>query len=68
MKETRLGDFEETILLLVGILDKEVYAFRIAGANLKLNGASRLNRGSTLPTLSRLADKDSLLRNGRTVF
>ena len=30
MKETRLGDFEETLLLLVGILDKEAYAFKIA--------------------------------------
>ena len=30
MIETQLGEFEEVILLLVGILDKEAYAFRIA--------------------------------------
>ena len=30
MKETRLGEFEEVILLLVGILGEEAYAFRIA--------------------------------------
>lgn len=30
MKETRLGEFEEVILLLVGILGDEAYAFRIA--------------------------------------
>jgi PadR family transcriptional regulator PadR len=30
MIETQLGEFEEVILLLVGILGKEAYAFRIA--------------------------------------
>ena len=30
MIETQLGEFEEVILLLVGILDKDAYAFRIA--------------------------------------
>ena len=30
MKETRIGDFEEVILLLVGILGEEAYSFRIA--------------------------------------
>jgi PadR family transcriptional regulator, regulatory protein PadR len=30
MIETRLGEFEEVILLLVGILGKEAYAFKIA--------------------------------------
>ena len=30
MKETRLGEFEEVILLLVGILGEEAYAFKIA--------------------------------------
>ena len=30
MIETQLGEFEEVILLLVGILDRDAYAFRIA--------------------------------------
>jgi PadR family transcriptional regulator, regulatory protein PadR len=30
MIETQLGEFEEVILLLVGILEKDAYAFRIA--------------------------------------
>ena len=30
MIETQLGEFEEVILLLVGILGKDAYAFRIA--------------------------------------
>jgi len=29
MRETQLGDFEEVILLLAGILAEEAYAFRI---------------------------------------
>ena len=31
--ETRLGEFEEVILLLVGILDQEAYAFNIAAGS-----------------------------------
>ena len=30
MKETKIGDFEETLLLIVGILGEDAYAFRIA--------------------------------------
>ncbi|HAA12506.1 MAG TPA: PadR family transcriptional regulator, partial [Cytophagales bacterium] len=30
MKESKLGDFEETLLLIVGILKEEAYAFRIS--------------------------------------
>ena len=30
MKESKLGDFEETLLLIVGILRDEAYAFKIA--------------------------------------
>jgi DNA-binding PadR family transcriptional regulator len=30
MKETGIGEFEEVMLLLVGILEKEAYAFKIA--------------------------------------
>ena len=29
MKETRLGEFEEVVLLLVGILKEEAYAFNL---------------------------------------
>ena len=30
MKETGLGEFEEVILLLVGILGEEAYAYKIS--------------------------------------
>jgi hypothetical protein len=30
MKETRLGEFEEVILLLVGILGEDAYAYKVA--------------------------------------
>lgn len=59
MKETRLGEFEEVILLLVGILDKEAYAFRIAE-----EFESQTNRpvsiGAVHSTLIRLGDKGFL--------
>lgn len=59
MKETKLGDFEETILLLVGILGDEAYAFKIAE-----EFESQTNRsvsiGAVHSTLSRLADKGFL--------
>ncbi|KYG72082.1 PadR family transcriptional regulator [Roseivirga ehrenbergii] len=59
MKETRLGDFEETLLLLVGILDKEAYAFKIAE-----EFESQTNRavsiGAVHSTLNRLTEKGFL--------
>ena len=59
MKETRLGEFEEVILLLVGILGKEAYAFNIAE-----EFESQTNRavsiGAVHSTLTRLADKGFL--------
>ena len=30
MKETKLGEFEEVLLLLVGILGEEAYSFKVA--------------------------------------
>ena len=59
MKETRLGDFEETILLLVGILGDEAYAFKIAEEFQEQTGRS-VSIGAVHSTLSRLADKGFL--------
>jgi PadR family transcriptional regulator, regulatory protein PadR len=60
MKETRLGEFEEVILLLVGILgEKEAYAYRIADEFNSQTGRS-VSIGSVHSTLSRLEDKGFL--------
>ena len=56
MKETRLGDFEEVIMLLVGILDLKAYAFRIA-AEFKTQTGRTVSIGAVHSTLSRLDDK-----------
>jgi len=59
MKESKLGDFEETILLIVGILGDDAYAFKIAE-----EFESQTNRpvsiGAVHSTLSRLEDKGFL--------
>lgn len=59
MKETRLGDFEEVLLLLVGILEEDAYAFKIAE-----EFESQTNRsvsiGAVHSTLSRLENKGFL--------
>jgi PadR family transcriptional regulator, regulatory protein PadR len=59
MKETRLGDFEEVILLLVGILGEEAYAFKIAE-----EFESQTKRGTSIgavhSTLTRLEEKGFL--------
>ena len=59
MKETRLGEFEEVILLLVGILGKEAYAYKVAE-----EFESQTNRGVSIgavhSTLNRLAEKGFL--------
>ena len=34
MKETQLGEFEEVILLLIGILGEQAYAFKLAEESL----------------------------------
>ena len=59
MKETRLGEFEEVILLLVGILGESAYPFRIAGEFESQTGRS-VSIGATHSTLDRLEHKGFL--------
>jgi PadR family transcriptional regulator PadR len=59
MKETRLGEFEEIILLLAGILENQAYAFRIAGKFESQSGRSA-SIGAVHATLTRLEDKGLL--------
>ena len=59
MKETRLGDFEETVLLLVGILQDSAYAFKIA-EEFEAQTKRSVSIGAVHSTLSRLADKGFL--------
>ena len=53
MKETRLGDFEEVLLLIVGILGEEAYAFKIA-EEFGVQAKRTASIGSVHSTLSRL--------------
>jgi len=59
MIETRLGEFEEVLLLLVGILGTEAYAFNIAMEFEDQTGRS-VSIGATHSTLKRLEDKGFL--------
>lgn len=59
MIETRLGEFEEVILLLVGILGKSAYAFRIADEFETQTGRSA-SIGAIHSTLTRLEEKGFL--------
>jgi DNA-binding PadR family transcriptional regulator len=59
MKETRLGDFEEVILLLVGILGEEAYAFKIAEEFESQTGRA-VSIGSVHSTMDRLSTKGFL--------
>ncbi|MEM1319165.1 MAG: PadR family transcriptional regulator [Bacteroidota bacterium] len=59
MKETRLGEFEEIILLLVGILGEEAYAFKIAEEFESQTGRA-VSIGAVHSTLSRMGDKGFL--------
>jgi len=59
MKETKLGEFEEVLLLLVGILGVDAYAFRIAEEFESQTGRA-VSIGSVHSTLSRLTDKGFL--------
>jgi DNA-binding PadR family transcriptional regulator len=59
MKETKLGDFEETLLLLVGILNAEAYAFKIADEFESQTGRS-VSIGAVHSTLNRLVEKGFL--------
>lgn len=59
MKETGLGEFEEVILLLVGILAQEAYALRIAEEFAAQTGRT-VSIGAVHATLSRLSEKGFL--------
>ena len=59
MKETRLGDFEEVILLLVGILKDEAYAFKIA-EEFKVQTERAVSIGAVHSTMDRLSKKGFL--------
>ena len=59
MIETRLGEFEEVILLLVGILDDKAYAFRIA-EEFEKQTKRTVSIGAVHSTLSRLENKGFL--------
>jgi DNA-binding PadR family transcriptional regulator len=57
MIETRIGDFEETLMLIVGILgESDAYAFRIAKAFEQRTERS-ISIGSVHSTLDRLETK-----------
>ena len=56
MKETRLGEFEEVLLLLVGIMGDDAYAFKIAEEFESQSGRSA-SIGSVHSTLNRLLEK-----------
>ena len=59
MKETKLGEFEEVLLLLVGILGEEAYAFKIADEFESQTGRP-VSIGAVHSTLDRLEDKGFL--------
>ncbi|RAW02948.1 PadR family transcriptional regulator [Pseudochryseolinea flava] len=59
MKETKIGDFEETILLLVGILGEEAYAFKMAEEFESQTGRA-ISIGAVHSTLNRLEEKGFL--------
>ena len=59
MKETRLGDFEETLLLLVGILGEAAYALKTAEEFESQTGRA-VSIGAVHSTLSRLEGKGFL--------
>lgn len=59
MTESRLGEFEEVILLLVGILGEQAYAFNIAH-EFESQTKKSVAIGAVHSTLSRLADKGFL--------
>jgi PadR family transcriptional regulator, regulatory protein PadR len=59
MIETRLGEFEEVVLLLVGILGSEAYAFKIA-YEFEQQTKRSVSIGAIHSTLTRLEDKGFL--------
>ena len=59
MKETRLGEFEEVILLIVGILGVEAYTYRITQEYKSQTGRTS-SIGTVHSTLDRLENKGFL--------
>ncbi len=59
MKETQLGSFEETLLLLVGILEDNAYAFKIA-EEFESQTSRKVSIGAVHSTLTRLTKKGFL--------
>ncbi|MBR07027.1 MAG: PadR family transcriptional regulator [Rickettsiales bacterium] len=59
MKETRLGEFEEVLLLLVGILNDEAYAFKIS-EEFEAQSGRAVSIGAVHSTLDRLKEKGFL--------
>jgi DNA-binding PadR family transcriptional regulator len=59
MIETRLGEFEEVILLLAGILGKEAYAFKLA-EEFESQTSRAISIGAVHSTLTRLEEKGFL--------
>ena len=59
MKESKLGDFEETILLIVGILAEDAYAFKIA-EEFETQITRSVSIGAVHSTLSRIEEKGFL--------
>ena len=59
MKESKLGDFEETILLIVGILGEEAYAYKIA-EEFESQIKRSVSIGAVHSTLNRIAEKGFL--------
>ncbi|MGC3946868.1 MAG: PadR family transcriptional regulator [Chryseolinea sp.] len=56
MIETKLGEFEEVILILTGILEKEAYALKVAESFERQTGRN-VSIGAVHSTLERLEDK-----------
>lgn len=59
MIETKLGEFEEVIMLFVGILNEEAYAFKIA-EEFEKQTARAVSIGAVHSTLDRLESKGFL--------
>lgn len=59
MIETRLGEFEEVILLFVGILGEDAYSFRIA-EEFEVQTKRAVSIGAVHSTLNRLEEKGFL--------
>ncbi len=59
MKDPKLGDFEETLLLIIGILSEEAYAFKIT-EEYKNQTKKKATIGSVHATLERLVKKGFL--------